>query len=78
MSIRMSGKRYTTIEIAEKARVPRATLQYWIATGKIYAPKVQLEIGRAVRYWNEADLSRIRKLKGTLKPGPKSKSRNKD
>jgi DNA-binding transcriptional MerR regulator len=66
----MSRRRYTTVEVAREANVPRATLQFWIASGKISAPEVKLVDGKAVRFWSDADLGRIRKLKGTLKPGP--------
>jgi hypothetical protein len=69
----MSPKRYTTVEIARESHVPRATLQFWIASGKISAPAVQLVGGKAVRFWSDADLGRIRKLKGTSKPGPNSR-----
>jgi excisionase family DNA binding protein len=69
----MAKKRYTTVELAKIANVPRATVQFWISSGKLSAPKVLLVGGRAVRLWSEGDLSRIRKLKGTLKPGPKKK-----
>jgi DNA-binding transcriptional MerR regulator len=66
----MNRKRYTTVEVAREADVPRATLQFWIASGKISAPPVRLVEGRAVRLWSDTDLWRIKKLKGTLKPGP--------
>jgi DNA-binding transcriptional MerR regulator len=68
----MSRKRYTTVEIAREANVPRATLQFWISSGKIAAPKVRLVGGKAVRLWTEADIERVRKLKGSLKSGPKA------
>jgi DNA-binding transcriptional MerR regulator len=71
----MSRNLYTTIEAAQAAEIPRATLQHWIATHKISAPKVQLRSGKAVRLWTEADIGRVRKLKGTLKPGPRSKKK---
>jgi DNA-binding transcriptional MerR regulator len=71
-SAQMNQKRYTTVQVAKAADVPRATLQFWIATGKISAPTVRLIEGKAVRLWTDADVSRIRKLKGTLKPGPKN------
>lgn len=74
----MNRKRYTTVEVAKKADVPRATLQFWIASGKISAPPVRLVDGKAVRLWSDADLWRIRKLKGTLKPGPNSKNGKED
>jgi DNA-binding transcriptional MerR regulator len=71
----MSQKVYTTVQVAKVANVPRATLQFWIASRKISAPRVQLIGGKAVRHWTEADVERVRKLKGTLKPGPKSKKK---
>jgi DNA-binding transcriptional MerR regulator len=69
----MSQKRYTTVEIAKAAKVPRATLQFWISSGKISAPVVQLVAGKAVRLWSASDLKKVKGLKGTLKRGPKKK-----
>jgi hypothetical protein len=70
----MSEKRYTTVGVSREANVPRATLQFWIASGKISAPAVKLVGGRAIRFWSDADLGRIKKLKGTVKIGrPKKK-----
>jgi DNA-binding transcriptional MerR regulator len=71
----MSRTGYTTVEVAKKAGVPRATLQFWIATGKIAAPAIRLVEDKAARYWSDQDLEKIRKLKGTLKPGPKPKKK---
>jgi DNA-binding transcriptional MerR regulator len=71
----MNRKRYSTVEVAKKAGVPRATLQFWIATGKIPAPAIQLLENKAARYWSDQDLERIRRLKGSLKPGPKLKKK---
>jgi excisionase family DNA binding protein len=71
----MSRRLYTTVEVAKAANVPRATIQYWIATGRLSAPRVRLVEGKAVRLWTETQVSKARKLKGTLKPGPKGKRR---
>jgi hypothetical protein len=71
----MSRKLYTTIQVAKAAGVPRATLQYWIKTRKISAPRVRLLHNRAVRLWTEAQKKQIRKLSGTFKSGPKKKAR---
>jgi hypothetical protein len=76
-AFQMSRKVYTTVQVAKAANVPRATLQFWIASGKISAPGVRLIEGRAVRLWSEADLERVRNLKGTLKSGPKSSKKKK-
>jgi excisionase family DNA binding protein len=70
----MNPKFYTTVEVAKVTRIPRATLQYWIATRKISAPRVKLLKGRAVRLWNQTQVEEARKLKGTLKSGPKKES----
>jgi excisionase family DNA binding protein len=64
-------KFYTTVEVARMIKVPRATLQFWIKTRKISAPRVRLLRGKAVRLWNKAQIEEARALKGTLKPGPK-------
>jgi excisionase family DNA binding protein len=67
----VSQKLYTTVEVAKMTKIPRATLQYWIATRKISAPRVRLLKGRAARLWNAAQVEKARELKGTLKKGPK-------
>ena len=73
----VSRKLYTTVEAAMRANVPRATLQYWIATGKVSAPKVRLREGKAVRLWTEREIEGARNLKGTLKPGFPARKRKK-
>jgi len=50
----MSRKLYSTVEVAKAAGVPRATLQHWMKTGKIAAPRVRLRRNRAVRLWTDA------------------------
>jgi len=64
-------RKLRTTEVAAAAGVSRATVQHWIKTGKISAPALQLVDGKAVRLWTDAQAERARKLKGTLKPGPK-------
>jgi excisionase family DNA binding protein len=71
----VSRRLYTTIEVAKAAGVPRATLQYWIKTRKISAPRVQLRGNRAVRLWTDAQKKLIRTLSGTFKSGPKKTPR---
>ena len=54
-------KRYTTNQAAEKLGVHRVTLQRWIASGNVSAPRVQ-DIGGAVfRLWTDSDIERVRK-----------------
>jgi excisionase family DNA binding protein len=67
----MSAKLYTTVEVSKQTRIPRATLQFWIASRKISAPRVRLIKGRAVRLWSKPQVKKALELKGTLKPGPK-------
>jgi DNA-binding transcriptional MerR regulator len=71
----MSKKLYTTVEVAKREDVPRATLQFWISSGKIAAPEVQLIAGKAVRLWSETDIGKVRKLKGSLKRGPQKQKK---
>lgn len=67
----VSQKLHSTVEVAEMTKIPRATLQFWISTRKISAPRVRLVKGRAVRLWSQSQVEEAVKLKGTLKPGPK-------
>jgi len=69
----MSAGLYTTVQVARMTKIPRATLQNWIATRKIAAPRVRLVKGKAVRLWSAEQVEKARELKGTLKPGPKKK-----
>jgi len=67
----MRPKLLSTVEVAAAVGVPRATLQYWIKQRKIAAPRAKLRSGVAVRLWTAADVEKVRKLKGSLKPGPR-------
>ena len=69
----VSPELYTTVQVAKMTKIPRATLQFWVRTRKIDAPRVKLVKGKAVRLWSLAQLEKVRELKGTLKPGPKKK-----
>ena len=70
----MSPELYTTVQVAKMTKIPRATLQFWVKTRKIAAPRVELVKGKAVRLWSKAQIEKARELKGTLKPGPKKKA----
>jgi Helix-turn-helix domain len=68
----------TTEQAARAVKISRATLQAWIASGKIEPPGVQLVGGKAVRLWKAAELDRLRTLKAVLYGrgrGPKLKGR---
>jgi predicted site-specific integrase-resolvase len=67
----MSRKLRNTAEAAAAAGVSRVTLQSWIAAGRLRAPEVRIVEGRAARLWTEAQVQQARRLKGTLKTGPK-------
>jgi excisionase family DNA binding protein len=69
----MSRKFYTTAEAAKAVKVSRPTIQYWISTGKIAAPELQIRGSTAVRLWTETDVEHMRKLSAALKSGPKKK-----
>jgi excisionase family DNA binding protein len=56
----------TTAEAAKAVGISRASLQEWIRVGKVKAPKLKLEGGRAVRFWAEADIVRLKALKGRI------------
>ena len=74
---RMATKTYSTGEVAEQIGISRQTLQEWIASRRVKAPKV-IEMGRlSVRLWTKADIERVRQFKGTLKRGPQSKKKKK-
>ena len=53
----------TTLEAANAVGISRATLQAWIAAGKVRAPKAQIIHGVAVRIWKSSDLKRLRAVK---------------
>ena len=67
----------TTEETARKAGLNRVTLQAWIRTGRIKAPKLVLRGGRAVRLWREADVKKLKAVKAkTYRRGRGQKKKN--
>jgi len=71
----MSPKLYTTEQAAEEMGISRQTLQSWIKNKKITPPKPTLDGAKSKRLWTKADIERGRKFKGTLKPGPRLKTK---
>jgi hypothetical protein len=76
----MSPGLYTTAEAARAAGVTRATLQAWLATGRIQGPPLTVRRGRAVRLWTASEITWMKQLKGKVlrkgrgrKPKPKPK-----
>lgn len=59
-------KTYTTEEAASAVKISRATLQVWIAAGKISGPPVQIVEGKAVRLWKSEDIARLRTVKASI------------
>jgi excisionase family DNA binding protein len=71
------ARTYSTGEAAKAIGVSRQTLQAWIDTRAISAPKLA-KVGRiSVRLWTDADIQKARMFRGTLKPGPRSKRKKK-
>jgi excisionase family DNA binding protein len=64
----------TTAEAAKKAGIHQVTLQRWIRAGRVKAPKPTLIGGVGYRLWSADDIAVLRRLKGTLKPGPKKRA----
>jgi excisionase family DNA binding protein len=67
----------STEQVAKQVGIGRATLERWLASGKLKPPKT-IRLGRSeFRGWTAADVERVRKFKGTLKPGPQTRSKKK-
>lgn len=59
----MSPKAYTTKQAADAVGISRATLQAWIASGKVKAPDIEVRNGRAVRLWTPSDVAKLKAVK---------------
>ncbi len=69
------GRTFTTAEAAKKVGISRQTLHTWINRRLVAAPK-PVKFGRSsFRFWTEEDVDRLKDFKGTLKRGPKEKTR---
>jgi excisionase family DNA binding protein len=60
----MNPMRYlSTKEVARKVGIGRGTLERWLSTGKVRAPRTaQIGKGR-FRYWLDVDVERVREYK---------------
>jgi DNA-binding transcriptional MerR regulator len=56
-------KMATTAEAARRAGIHPVTLQRWIGTGKVKAPKPTLIGAVGYRLWSEADVDRLCRVK---------------
>ena len=71
---KMRKKTYSTRQAAKKMRVSFRTLNRWLALGKIKpSTAVKMPTGRTLWLWTDADIAKGRKLKATIKRGPKPK-----
>ena len=67
----MDEKTYTTSEVADKIGVSYQSLHNWVNSNLIRAPKM-VNVGKnSIYLWTKSDIERARKVKGTLKKGPK-------
>jgi predicted DNA-binding transcriptional regulator AlpA len=71
----MEPKIHTTAEAAVAIGVSRQTLYSWIEGDKVTAPKLIVTGQKSIRLWTKADIERVKRFKGTLKPGPRSKKK---
>jgi len=63
----------TTAEVAKELGVAKTTLLRWLRDGWLKEPRRVLVNGATWRVWTNADLTRARKLKASLRRGPKPK-----
>jgi excisionase family DNA binding protein len=74
----LDGK-LTTAEAAKKIGLHHVTLQRWIASGKIKAPKPILIGAVGYRLWSARDIASLRKAKAEIyRKGRGRKARKKD
>jgi excisionase family DNA binding protein len=65
----------STLEVARAIGVHKATIERWLADGKLKTPK-ELRVGQKIfRNWTKEDVARARSLKGSQKSGPKPKKK---
>ncbi len=66
---------YSTKEAASIAKVHYMTLYRWVSSGKIRASQSIRMKSHVMWRWTDSDVAKVRKLKGSQKPGPKPKKR---
>jgi predicted site-specific integrase-resolvase len=53
----------STAEVAKKVGIDKATLERWLAAGKVTRPEA-LRIGlKSFRYWTDAQVEKVRRYK---------------
>lgn len=68
-----SMKGYSTAQVAKAIGVSKNTLLQWLYTGALKEPKRSPVGGVQWRIWTDSDIERARKVKKTMKRGPKPK-----
>jgi excisionase family DNA binding protein len=58
--------RHTTSEVAQIVGIHLATLQRWIAEGKVQGPKPTLIGAVGYRLWSQDDIARLREVKKAI------------
>jgi excisionase family DNA binding protein len=53
----------STLEVARKVGISRVTLERWLSSGKIAAPKTVRYGKSEFRDWTDRDVERVRKFK---------------
>lgn len=66
---------YTTAQVAKAVGVSKNTLLKWLYAGVLQEPKRVRVAGMHWRVWTQTDVERARKLKGTMKRGPKPRKK---
>jgi excisionase family DNA binding protein len=67
----------STAQAAREIGVSKGTLLRWLHDGVLREPKRIDLAGSAWRAWIEADIERARRVKATMRRGPKPKGRKK-
>jgi excisionase family DNA binding protein len=70
-------KGMSTSEAAKTLGVTKRTLLQWIYNGLLKEPKHANVAGVTWRIWREDDIERAKKVKASMKRGPKPKKRRK-
>ncbi len=66
---------FSTAQAAKLVGVSKKTLLRWLYDGRLKEPRHANVAGRDWRLWGKADVERARKLKTTIRPGPKPRKR---
>jgi excisionase family DNA binding protein len=53
----------STREVCDLVRIHKATLERWLASGKLRPPQPIKIGGRVFRYWTQRDVERVRRFK---------------